>query len=136
MITYVKEWWHTQGILQYSDNPLKLILQIDSGLADFYRSTIPKYLHVKPPMFEPHISVIRNPSTPLNMKKWGKYQGKLMDFCYDTYIHNDELYYWLNVKSPDLEDVRKELGMQPYGDVTPSPDGQHLFHITLGNLKK
>ena len=130
------QWCYAEGTLQYSSDPLKLILQVDSGLADFYRSTIPKYFHVKPPMFEPHISVIRNPTVPLNMKVWEKYQGKLMSFRYDTYIYNDELYYWLNVLSLDLESVRKELGMQPYGDVTRSPDGQHLYHITLGNLKK
>ena len=51
-------------------------------------------------------------------------------------IHNDELYYWLNIYSEELEEIRSELGLLPYGDVTESPDGRHRFHLTLGNLKK
>ena len=66
-------WWHqAQGTLQYSTDPLKLILAVDQGIADFYRATIPKYLNVKPPMYDAHISVIRNPIVPLNMKVWNK----------------------------------------------------------------
>ncbi len=129
-------YYSTSGTLQYYINPFKLILQVDSGLADFYRSLIPKYLHVKPPMFEPHVSIIRNTIAPLNMNVWDKYQGKSIDFKYEAYIYNDELYYWLNVICPELEYIRKELGMEPYGDVTLSPDGQHLYHVTLANLKK
>jgi hypothetical protein len=123
------------GTLQYSLNPTKLIVEVDPGISDFYRSLIPKYLHVKPQMYDAHISVVRKIDPP-NMQFWGKYQCKKLVFKYEHFIYNDELYYWINVNSLTLEKIRTELGLKPFGDVTSSPDGRHKFHITLGNLKK
>ncbi len=95
----------SQGILRYSLDPIKLIAQVDPDISHFYRSLIPQYLHVNRPMFEAHISVVRNADPP-NMYAWNKYQGQNVSFEYDSYIYNDELYYWLNVYSQQLEDIR------------------------------
>ncbi len=130
----MNQFFKSSGVLCYSENPIKLIVAIDPGIASFYRSLIPKYLHVNKPMYEAHISVVRN-AVPPHMQAWSKYQGAEVDFEYETFIYNDELYYWLNVYSYRLEDIRLELGLKPWGDVTKSPDGRHKFHITLGNLK-
>jgi hypothetical protein len=127
--------YRSSGILQYFTDPLKLVVQVDPDLGNFYRSLIPKYYGVNRPMYEPHISVIRK-VVPPNMLVWGKYQDERVDFDYDTYVFNDELYFWLNVYSPRLEEIRSELGVKPFGDVTLSPDGRHKFHITVGNIKK
>jgi hypothetical protein len=131
----MNEMFLSQGTLVYSLDPIKLIVQVDPDISHFARSLIPKYLHVKQPMFAPHISVVRD-WTPPNMDVWEKYQGHSVNFEYDSYVHNDELYYWLDVYSLELEAVRTELGLRPHGDVTTSPDGKHRFHITVGNLKK
>jgi hypothetical protein len=125
---------HSSGILRYSNDPIKLVVQVDRGISDLYRSLIPRYLHVSRPMYDAHISVVRNVEPP-RMDVWGKYEGQAVSFDYEAYIFNDELYYWLNVYSVELEAIRAELGLAPYGDVSLSPDGRHRFHITLGNLK-
>ena len=126
--------YRSSGILQYFTDPIKLVAQVDLDLGNFYRSLIPKYYGVSRPMYDPHISVIRK-VVPPNMSVWGKYQDDKVDFDYDHYVFNDELYFWLNVFSPQLESIRLELGVKPFGDATLSPDGRHKFHITLGNLK-
>ena len=122
------------GLLRYSINPYKLIVEVDPDISNFYRSLIPKYIHLNKPMYAPHISVVRN-NIPPNINVWDKYQNQKATFQYNSYIYNDELYYWLDVYSIDLENIRSELGLKPFGDVTWSPDGRHKFHITLGNLK-
>lgn len=124
----------SSGVLRYSHDPIKLIVEVDPGISKFYFSTIPKYLGVSKPMWDSHISVVRNVIPP-DMSAWEKHAGREVSFEYENWVYNDELYYWLNVWSTDLEEVRRELGLKPYGDVTCSPDDRHRFHITLGNLK-
>lgn len=125
----------SSGKLIYSENPDKLILEVDQGLSDFYFSMVPKCVGLKKQYYPAHISVVRNVIVP-NKAFWKKYEGNIINFTYEDYIYNDELYYWLHVFSSELEDIRKELGLKPSGDVTLSPDGRHKFHITIGNLKK
>lgn len=123
------------GKLQYSENPYKLIVEVDSELADYYRSFIPGSVGLNKPMYAPHISVVRN-EIPLNLFAWNKYKERIIFFKYEGEIYNDELYYWLNAYSEDLERIRFELGLPTTSEITRSPDGRHRFHITLGNLKK
>jgi hypothetical protein len=126
--------FQSSGKLKYSIDPIKLILQVDRGISDYYASTVPKYIKLKRQAFPAHISVVRN-ATPPNMEFWNKYDGNEINFQYENYIYNDNTYYWLNCYSVELENIRSELGLQPYGDVTLSPDFKHRFHITIGNVK-
>jgi len=122
------------GKLIYSDNPYKLIVSVESDIGDFYRSLIPKYLDVRKPMHAPHISTVRN-ETPNNLSVWGKYEGQDVEFQYDSFIYNDDVYYWINCFSSTLEEIRQELGLPTTSQFTRSPDGKHKFHITIGNIK-
>jgi hypothetical protein len=122
------------GQLQYSDNPYKLIVEVDSELADYYRSFVPPVVGLNKPMYPAHISVVRN-EIPLNLFAWNKYKDIFIFFEYEGEIYNDELYYWLNAYCEDLEKIRFELGLPETSEITRSPDGRHKFHITLGNLK-
>jgi hypothetical protein len=122
------------GTLIYSNNPYKLIVEVDDEIGKFYRSLIPKYLNVQRPMYPTHISTVRN-ETPPNLSVWGKYQNKEIEFEYDNYIYSGEVYYWLNAYSSHLEDIRLELGLSNTSPYTRSPDGRHRFHMTLANLK-
>lgn len=122
------------GILKYFPDPYKLIVEVDNEIGTYYRSLVPAYLKLKKPMYASHISVVRN-MIPSNLEVWQKYQDKMVSFEYESWIYNDELYYWLNCYSTELETIRFELGLKPYGDVTESPDKRHKFHITIGNLK-
>lgn len=123
------------GILQYSENPYKLIVEIDPEISNYYRSLVPRYIRLNKQMYAPHISVIRN-ELLTNLSAWAKYQGKEISFEYEGHVYNGEVYYWLNVYSEELENIRLELGLTSVSDVTKSPDGRHKFHTTLGNLKK
>jgi len=122
------------GTLIYSENPYKLIVDIDNEIGNYYRSLIPKYFQVKKPMYSSHISIVRN-EVPPNLNMWGKYQGVKISFEYESFIYSDELYYWLNAYSFILEDIRIELGLSNLSKYTKSPDGKHRFHITIGNIK-
>lgn len=118
------------GILKYQEN--KLIVEVDVELANYYRSIIPKYIGIQKPMYSPHISVVRKERFNNN---WNKYQNKEIEFEYETFIYNDELYYWLNVYCKEFENIREELGLSNMSKITMPPDFQKCFHITLGNLK-
>ena len=122
------------GTIKYSENPYKIIVEIDQAIADYYRSFIPKYFNVKRPKYSAHISVLRKEDPKFKMF-WNKYDGKNVSFEYENYIYNDETYYWLNAWSDELENIRKELGLMPTSDITYSPDHKHKFDITIGNIK-
>lgn len=118
----------------YSINPYKLIVSVDNSICDYYKSLIPKHHYVQKQKYAPHISVVRN-ETPTNLNTWNKYVNKQIIFEYESFIHNDETYYWLNAYSELLEDIRVELGLPSLSEYTKSPDGKHKFHITIGNIK-
>jgi hypothetical protein len=122
------------GTLVYSNNPYKLIVDVDNEIGSYYRSLIPKYLQVRKPMYSSHISIVRN-EIPPNLNMWGKYQSTQVSFEYESFIYSGELYYWLNAYSSILEDIRIELGLSNLSEYTKSPDGKHKFHITIGNTK-
>lgn len=125
------------GRLRYERNPLKVILSIDQDIVNYYFALVPKYVwpRLNRQKWRAHISVVRN-AKPRNMEVWKKHEGKLVEFEYDSFIRNDQMYYWLNAFSPALEEIRKELGLPVADGFTRSPDGSHRFHITIGNLKQ
>jgi len=122
------------GKLIYSNNPHKLIVDVDDELGRYYRSLIPKSHRIQKPMYPSHISTVRK-EIPPNISVWNKYQNELITFNYENFIYNDETYYWLNVSSKRLEDIRIELGLPLHSDLTKSPDGKHKFHLTIANIK-
>lgn len=127
------KFYKSTGILIYSDNPFKLIVKIDKDISYYYKSLIPKYFRANPQKYEPHISVVRK-ETP-NINFWNLYKNKEINFLYENIIYNDEAYFWLNVYSKELENIRLELGLQNTSEITKSPDGKHKFHITIANFK-
>lgn len=122
------------GKLIYSNNPYKLTVEVDDDIGKYYRSFLPKAWGVQKPMYASHISTVRN-EVPVNLSAWGKYQSQDVEFRYDYFVFNDDVYYWLNCFSPTLENVRQELGLPITSEFTRSPDGKHRFHITIGNTK-
>lgn len=126
------------GRLRYDIHPKvghKLIVEVDPAIGPYYRSLVPKYIPIKPQLYPSHISVVRH-EIPPNLEFWGKYEGEVIPFCYDNYIHNGKVYYWLNAFSKRLEEIRLELGLPVDSPYTRPPDGlAKTFHITIGNLK-
>ena len=122
------------GKLKYCDN-FKLIVEVDNDISNFYLSLIPKYT-VKPnkQRYDAHITVSRK-ETPTKLKNWAKYEDKEIAFTYSPDIQTDGIYYWLNVYSEELEDIRLELGLHRRSRLSKPPNGEKSFHITIGNTK-
>lgn len=121
------------GTLRYGFT--HLVLDVDPEIVRYYRALIPKYIHTNPQMYAAHISVVRK-EVPPNLQFWGKYAGEKVVFHYSNAIHYGTAYYWINVFSKRLEEVRVELGLSVDSPYTQPPEGfLKTFHITLGNIK-
>ncbi len=117
-----------------SSQGFKLHVEIDEDLVNYYRSLLPKSIKLNKTRYAPHISVVRE-EVPLDLEYLESLEGRLIEFGYDNVIYNDDVYYWLPVVAPELKKIRNNLGLPATSRLTYSPDGQHEFHITLGNLK-
>jgi len=55
-----------EGTLVYSRyrGDFKLIVEVDPGIAVFYRTLIPKSVSIQSPKYTPHITVIRKETPP------------------------------------------------------------------------
>ena len=114
-------------------------VMIDDEIVNYYRSLLPKWIKANRSRHQPHISVIRNEVIP-NQNKWNHLKKSYpywieINFEYDNFIYEDGTYFWLQVRAPALERFRTDLGLPAHSAITRSPDGQHDFHITLGNKK-
>lgn len=127
--------YNSEGVLRYKSDPLKLILEVEQSIVDYYRSLIPRYWNSQPQRYRAHVSVVRN-VTPSNMDMWGKREGVVVPFLYSDRIYNGEIYLWLNVFSVELEEIRRELGLPISSLYFDPPDGfLYTFHMTLANVK-
>lgn len=109
---------------------IRAVLWVDQSLSDYYRGLIPKYKYVQPQMYPAHITVVRtHKEVPGNMSAWGKYQGELVPFSYESGVKNDRLYYWISAFSDRIADIRLELGLPVQRDMFKG------YHITIGNCK-
>lgn len=131
------ELFWSSGKLKYSiDNSgYKLNVLVDPGIVDYYLALMPKYISLRRQMYPPHVSVVRK-ETPPNLSFWGKYEGENVDFAYTNIVYSGKVYYWLNVFSHRLEEIRLELGLPVSTLYTRPPETFiKVFHITLGNCK-
>lgn len=112
----------------------KIIVDVDVDIVNYYRSLIPKSITLNPQKYNPHISVVRKELFCYDIVK--KYDGQLIEFQYSHVVRNDNTYYWLDVFSLALEQIRTDLGLLNQSlYITPPNEYQHTFHITLGNKK-
>lgn len=113
----------------------KLVIKAEQAIADAYYALIPKYKNVQRQMYPAHVSAIRRQPT-VDLKHWGKYQDELVIFYYSDNIRFGTVYYWLDVFSQRLDEIRIELGLSVEEHFTPPPEGfKKCYHLTLGNIK-
>lgn len=124
------------GTLRYTEL-YRLIVEVDQGISDFYRSLIPKYYPVNKPMYPAHVTVVRKEKeVPTVLDAWGKYEGQKIEFLYSPTIHCGKIYYWLCIYCKQLEDIRLELGLPVVSQWTLPPEGfRKSFHCTIANCK-
>jgi hypothetical protein len=108
---------------QYKLKTLVLNLVYDD-LANLYRFFVKqKYgIHLDPPMWGNHITVIRGDEKPPRPELWKAYEGEFMDIEISPHIYKTRNFWTLPVKSKRLHDIRKELGFKNY----------HEMHLTIG----
>lgn len=124
----MNNWFSSIGTLQYGPN-IRVVLNVDQGIADYYRSLLPKSIKTNPQKHQAHVSVVRGFEMPLYKDMWGIYEGERVEFSYNAEIKNDENYYWLDVQCKRLNEIRIELGLTSYLWYRSS------FHLTIGNCK-
>lgn len=122
---------HTStGVLNYGPG-IRIIVSIDQGIADYYRSLIPKYYYVQPQKYRAHITVVRtNKETPTKFTAWGKHRDQKIAFQYDPYINCDGKYWFLDATSEQIGDIREELGLPRFRF-----SDRGCYHISIGNCK-
>lgn len=120
----------SEGRLEYGPG-IRAVIWVDKSFVN-YRKFVPKSRTVNPQMYLPHITVVRTgKEQPItNQEVWGKYEGEMIPFTYDSEIHFDGLYYYLNINSERVGDIREELGLPRYRF-----DDNKKYHITIGNAK-
>jgi hypothetical protein len=128
-VTYASE-----GILKYGPG-IRAIVEADQGISDFYRRLIPKYHYVQPQYYSAHITVVRtDKETPTNMDAWGKYANEVIHFVYDPEIRTDGTYWYLDVQSDRIGEIREELGL-PRFRLTELGASRGKYHMSIGNSK-
>ena len=104
------------------------VAYVDRNIADYYRSLIPKYYYVQPPKYKPHITIVRLGLEHAKLN-WGYLDGCLIDVYYDTQIINKPPYWFLDVFSEEIANIRKKLGLKELRT------GFDCYHLTIGNNK-
>ena len=71
------------GMLRYSEGTQgpRCVLEVDPEIANYARSMIPKYHHVKQPMYAPHITVIRHEKP--SKETWAAHDNSQIMFWYN-----------------------------------------------------
>lgn len=78
------------------------------------------------PSWGPHITIVRGER--VDRTKWGLQEQEEINFSFDTEVKEGRnRYFYLDVYSPELEQVRLNLGIRR----KPTPD----FHITIGCIR-
>lgn len=123
MVTY-----RSVGILSYGPG-YKASVLVDPGIAEFYRSLIPKWEPVALQLYAPHITVVRSKFETPTAGIWGAREGEKVEFSYEPVIYCDWFYFWLDAHSEQICQIREEMGLPP------CRYGRDRHHISLGNVK-
>lgn len=93
-------------------------------LANFYLWQIKrKYLvHLHPPMWGNHVTVVRGDEKIPHPEHWKKYEGEEVEFEVMPHLYKVWDFWALPVRSPRLYGIRAELGLKVF----------HEMHITVG----
>lgn len=117
--------------------PRFMYLSCDKELARYYRKLARHDgINLIAQRIDSHVSVIRTEELEQGHVLSKKYQNQEIDFFGNPeYIQNNSLHYWFRVISPELEEIRLDLGFtcQP----VEMKDGKlisHPFHWTFGRI--
>lgn len=104
-----------------------MLVDVDPEFIRYYRSLIPRYKCVNQQKYDSHVTVVNPLYERVDISK---YDGESLAFDYDNLIKYDTLYYYLDVHSDRIGDIRAELGLSRF------IPGRNCYHITIANCKR
>lgn len=109
-------------------DPWWVIASCDNEIANYYRWHIERRFGITllKPAFDAHVSIVIG-EQPTNIELWGKHQNLEIDFSYTNKIYTNGEFWWLNVQSPAMLELRDQLGL---------PEKTHNLHLTIGRVNK
>lgn len=120
--------------IQYNKTEQWLVVDCDTEIGKYYRSLYynskynAKTKKINNSIWKEHITIIRGEEIPEEKKiYWNKYNNKEIEFEYSNKIYTNGMFYWLQIYSHLLLDLREELGLSRELTVP--------LHLTLGNNK-
>lgn len=119
--------YRSSGILYYYPSGW-MVLKVSDSIILYYKYWVQKSLGIKlnAPRSGAHITVVAGKyENPSLSSLWNKYHGDTIDFEYNCNVQQMDHYFWIEVKSQKLKEIRNELGLsdRPY----------YPFHLTVGN---
>ena len=91
----------------------------------FLRKEFGSWFELQPPMYGLHVTVVRGDERidSEHLKLWEKYDGQEIEIAYDpSKIELHWQFWYIDVVSPKLHEIRKELGLHNH----------HRLHLTIG----
>ncbi len=110
-------------------DPFWAIVVCDEGIIDYYRWHLLRWgiESERGSLWGSHISFVKG-ERPKDISLWKKYDGLKIEFSLSNNIRFDNgIHIWLDIYSPQLHDIRKELGLKDLSSMS--------LHLTLGRLK-
>lgn len=116
-------------------DPWWIIATSCNDLAAYYRGMIEKRFNIRllKPSFDSHVSVVVGEEPLINASTWNEFNGRKVKFTYTHEVFTNGYFWWIRVKSKELENVRKHFGLIDAGSF--NEQGELLsnpFHLTVG----
>ena len=113
--------------LKRRNGPGWMVVELGNGIAHYYKWLLESWgIDIDVPAWQTHVTVCdgSNIDPELYKRFWKKYQGQRLEFEYNIEVYKFARFYALRVRSPFLDQIRKELGLKP----------NYPFHITVGSI--
>ena len=116
----------TKGVIRYKPD-WRVVLDVDDEIPALYRWFVLRRhgIRLLGSRWQAHVTVVRKEEPPVK-EHWLKYEGRELEIEYSVTVHRylDTVFWHLDVTSPELLDLREELGLprQP----------EDPLHITVG----
>lgn len=120
------KWYAAYGTLRYCPNSGWVVMDTPNSIVRYYSWWVRKLTWKKgsTPLHGSHCTVVNGKVEDVRKNAaWGLRQGAIIRFEYNSAIKTNGQYYWLTVRCPALQDIRRELGLKPF------PKWE--YHITI-----
>lgn len=94
---------------------------LDAYLAWFFKKKTG--IELQRPKYGAHVSIVKG-EEPFNKEFWSKRQGEIVTVYLDLEVRSSGHHWWVRAHCPEFIQVRQELGLTPFTDIT--------FHLTMG----